>query len=124
VRTTLLNPTVWLLIAVAITAALGALRRWDARRSLETVLQHATAWPVLIALVVLATTGIGSRAVLGYLSPGAYAEEVVAARTFLSDRQLYGGDSRTELAQWMQETAGPAPRGPGCRASAAAKSTP
>ncbi len=49
----------------------------------------------LIALVGLAIFGLGSRAVLGFLSPGAYAEEVVAARTFLTDSGSQGG-SRTQ----------------------------
>ena len=39
----------------------------------------------------------GSRAVLGYLSPGTYAEGVVGARAFLAERQLYNGDERAEF---------------------------
>ena len=93
-RTTLLNPTVWLLAAMGVAGAIGAVRGRTARASVESVLRFACAWPVLIVLVGLAVFGLGSRAVLGFLAPGAYAEEVIAARTFLDERESRGG-SRT-----------------------------
>jgi hypothetical protein len=108
VRTTLLNPTVWLLAATAIAALAGAARQRSARESIERVCRYASAWPVLVALLTMAGGGLASRAVLGYLSPGAYTEEVVAARTFLNARQLYGGDRRTQAADLVAESAAPA----------------
>src|SRR6186713_1664338 len=90
-RTTLLNPTVWLLAALCVAGLIGALRGRTARASADSLVRVASAWPVLLALVGLAIFGLGSRAVLGFLSPGAYAEEVVAARTFLNERELQGG---------------------------------
>lgn len=107
-RTTLLNPTVWVLVATVAAATLGAVRGEDARRSLDRVVRWATTAPVLAVLLVLAAGGLGSRLVLGFLSPGAYAEEVLAARAFLAERTVYGGDDRAELAKWMTEAPGPA----------------
>jgi Glycosyltransferase family 87 len=107
VRTTLLNPTVWLLMAIAVTAITGAARRDTARQCLARVVGGATSWPILIALVLLSLGGMASRVVLGYLSPGVYAEEVISARRFLHERSLYG-DARAELAQWLAESPAPA----------------
>ena len=90
-RTTLLNPTVWLLAAMCVAGVIGAVRGRTARASVESLLRIACAWPVLIALVGLAVFGLGSRAVLGFLAPGAYAEEVIAARTFLEQSESRGG---------------------------------
>ena len=102
-RTTILNPTVWLLLAVALSAAAGVWRRETARQSLARVIRGATGTAALAALALAACGGFAARAVVGYLSPGAYAEEVVSARAFLEDRTLYGGDRRAELAAWMAE---------------------
>jgi hypothetical protein len=106
-RTTLLNPAVYLLAAIAIAGVVGACRRWQARQTLETVVRYACAWPVLLALVVMAGAGAGSRAVLGFLAPGAYAEEVIAARSFIDTGRLYATDARQELARWMAESQAP-----------------
>lgn len=102
-RTTLLNPVVWLLTMTCAAALVGAIRRERARPTVDRVVTLATTWPALAILVVLAAGGLGSRLVLGYLSPGAYAEEVVGARAFLAERRVYGGDARAELTQWMAE---------------------
>ena len=99
-RTTLLNPTLWLLGATLVAAVVGIVRRRSARESLESVLRYACLAPVLAAIVLLSAFNVGSRAVLGFLAPGAYAEEVVAARSFLQERQLYDADPRRELEQW------------------------
>jgi hypothetical protein len=106
-RTTLLNPTVWLLAATLVAAIAGAVRRRHARESIAQVVRCATAWPVLLVLVGLAAAGIGSRAVLGVLSPGAYAEEVLAARTFLDERQLYGANSEAQIKEALAEPGAP-----------------
>lgn len=102
-RTTLLNPVVWLLTMTCAAALAGAFRRERAGPTVERVVTIATTWPALTILVLLAAGGLGSRLVLGYLSPGAYAEEVVSARAFLAERRVYGGDARTELTTWMAE---------------------
>lgn len=109
-RTTLLNPTIWLLAATCVAAVAGALRREHARQALDRVVGLATAGPVLAILLLLAAGGLASRLVIGYLSPGAYAEEVLGARAFLAERKVYGGDDRGELKTWMSET--PAPTDP------------
>ena len=100
-RTTVLNPTIWLLAATAVAALVGSARRRDAQEVSRALLRWACAWPVLILVTALAIFGVGSRVVLGYLAPGAYAEEVIAARTFLATGQLYSGDARSELAEWL-----------------------
>ena len=105
--TTFLNPTVLLLAAIAIAGAVGACRRRQGGQSLETVVRCACTWPVLLALLLLAAAGAGSRAVLGFLAPGAYAEEVIAARSFMETGRLYPTDARQELARWMAERQGP-----------------
>ncbi len=107
-RTTLLNPVVWLLTATCAGALAGALGGARARQSVDRVVKLATSWPVLAILVTLAGAGLGSRLVLGYLSPGAYAEEVVGARAYLAQRQMYADDARTELRKWMSEAPAPA----------------
>ena len=107
-RTTLLNPTIWLLAATCVAALAGALRREHARHALDRVVELATAGPVLALLLLLAAGGLGSRLVIGYLSPGAYVEEVLGARAFLTERTVYGGDDRAELKKWMSQTPAPA----------------
>ena len=104
--TTFLNPTVWLLAALAAVSAVGIRRRWTARRSFEIFLHAATRLPVLIAVGALALGGAASRLVLGYAAPGAYAEEVLAARTFLSERRVYGADDRAEFTRWIASDPG------------------
>lgn len=99
--TTALNPTIWLLAATMTAAIAGVVRGRDAREVVRDLERYLCAWPVLIALMLLAGAGLGSRVVLGFLSPGAYAEEVVAARTFLERRALYTSDSRGELSEWI-----------------------
>jgi hypothetical protein len=106
-RTTLLNPTVWLLAATFVAAVAGAFRRRHPQESIAQVLRYATPWPVLMVLGLLAAGGIGTRAVLGFMSPGAYAEEVVAARAFLEDRQLYGASSDAGVAEALTGTEAP-----------------
>jgi hypothetical protein len=108
-RTTLLNPTVWLLAATAVVAAVDAFKGREARQSIERVVRYGSTWPVLAVLLVLAGGGLAARIAVGYLSPGAYAEEVVAARTFLQERRLYTADSRRELQEWIAENPTPAP---------------
>src|SRR5690606_40277799 len=57
----------------------------------------------IVLLLVLTAVAVASRIVLGLMSPGAYAEEVLAARTFLEQRRLYSDDSRSDLAQWLEQ---------------------
>jgi hypothetical protein len=123
-RTTLLNPTAWLLALTAATALVGSVRGRSARESAASVLRYATMWPVLAVLVVMSAAGIGSRAVLGFLAPGAYAEEVAAARTFLDERALYSEEGRTRVQELVGESSGAAlpwaglPGISGCQANA------
>lgn len=105
-RTTALNPTVWLLAATAVAALVGSARNRGARAVVEIVVRWACAWAVLIPLTALAVFGVGSRVVLGYLSAGSYAEEVVAARTFLASGRLYSANGRGDLDDWLSAPAG------------------
>jgi hypothetical protein len=105
-RTTLLNPTIWLLGAAILAGLAGALRGRTADDSIHRLLRLISPWPVVIVLGALALFGLASRGVLGFLSPGAYAEEVLAARTFLEQRELYGGAGE---AASTAEQLGPTP---------------
>lgn len=102
--TTALNPTVWLLVATMVAAIVGAVRGRDAREVVGRLERLLCAGPVLTTLCLLAAFGLGSRTVLGFLSPGAYAEEVVAARSFLEQGGLYGANGRGELSEWIADT--------------------
>jgi hypothetical protein len=108
-RTTLLNPTVWLLAATALVALAGVFRGRDARQSIGTLVHYACMWPVLMLLLAMAGGGVASRAVLGFFAPGAYAEEVIAARSFLEARTLYSSDPRKELEEWSAGSSVAAP---------------
>jgi hypothetical protein len=108
VRTTLLNPTIWLLAALLVRAAWALVRDESPRDALTGTLRLAARWPVLVVLTVATMGALGSRVVIGYLSPGAYAEEVIAARSFLAERQLYTGDDRAEFTRWANEERSPA----------------
>ena len=105
-RTTLLNPTVWLLAITAVTAAVGSLRGRTARESAAVVMRYATMSPVLMVMLAMSAAGLGSRAVLGFVAPGAYAEEVAAARTFLGERALYSADSRVRVRELVGDSGG------------------
>ncbi len=114
-RTTLLNPTVWLLIAACAAGVAGAVRGRTAAASVDSLLRVTCARSILVLLIGLAVFGLGSRAVLGFLSPGAYAEEVIAARTFVEGRELYGsgvtpsqalGDSGAANLPWLSTCQG------------------
>jgi Glycosyltransferase family 87 len=109
-HTTVLNPTIWLLAALAASSVVAAIRGQSARLAFGRVLQAAARIPLLLALGLAAIGGLGSRLVLGYLAPGNYAEEVLAARSFLSARQLYHGDDRRDFSTWLSEE--PAPISP------------
>jgi len=114
-RTTLLNPTVWLLVATCVAGVVGAVRGRTASASVDSLLRVVCARPILVLLIGLALFGLGSRAVLGFLSPGAYAEEVIAARTFVEQRDLYGsgvapsqalGDPSVANLPWLSSCQG------------------
>jgi hypothetical protein len=146
IRTTLANPTLWVLLALALygvrlavagvrsagwgmrnavsgpgTSDLGprpsnhALRtshpppRFALRRASPAPrIPHPgilTSLPILLLLIAMALANAGSRIVLGYLSPGAYAEEVVAAHRFTGEGGLYGTSTGVPALQ----TTGAAP---------------
>ena len=106
-RTTLLNPAIWLLAATIVSAVAGAISGLDARASFSRVVRIATIWPVLCLLLLASFGAVASRIVLGYLSPGAYAEEVLAARTFIEHRRLYAADPADQAA-WLADSTSPA----------------
>jgi hypothetical protein len=108
-RTTLLNPTIWLLAGTAAAALYGARRGRSARQVAETVVRVACTWPILILLAALTVAGAGTRAVLGYLSPGAYVEEVLAAEAFAAERHLYPSHPREALSSWISASASTVP---------------
>ena len=99
--TTLVNSTLWLLAVLLAFATMAAVRGRSPRDAVTRAIALATWWPVLTLVGVMAAAGVGSRLFLGYVSPGAYAEEVVGARAFLDERRLYQGDDRADLRQWL-----------------------
>jgi hypothetical protein len=104
--TTLANPAIWLLAATLIAALAGWRRAMSARDTTLAVVGWATRLPVLLALAAMAVGGVGTRAVLGYLSPGAYAEEVLAARSFAGEGRLYPSHARETLDDLIAGSAG------------------
>ena len=102
-RTTLLNPTIWLLVALLGRAAWAIVRERPGAEALAATLRFATSRPALVVLALAVLGALGSRVLIGYLSPGAYAEEVVSARSFLAARRIYGGDDRAEFVRWAKE---------------------
>jgi Glycosyltransferase family 87 len=106
-RTSALNPTVWLLVMMAASAVVASVRRESARLAFTRALGMATRTPVLLALGVAVLGGLGSRVVVGYLVPGSYAEEVLAARSFVSARQLYRGGDREDFSKWLADEPAP-----------------
>ena len=99
--TTFVNPTLWLLGALLVSAAVSALGGRPPREAVTRVVTLATRGPILALLVLMAAGGVGARLFLGYVSPGTYAEEVLGAKAFLAERSLYNGDDRDELRQWL-----------------------
>lgn len=108
--TTLLNPTIWLVVAILVSAVAAATCGESAHLAFSRVAAGATRAPILLVVALAAAGGMTSRAALGYLSPGSYAEEVLAARSFLAARHLYQGDDRQDFSRWMSEE--PAPISP------------
>ena len=106
-RTTALNPTVWLLVALAASAVAALVRGETARAAFLRVLAAAARTPVLAAIGLAVLGGVGSRVVVGYLAPGSYAEEVLAARSFVSARQLYDGGDRLNFSKWLTDEPAP-----------------
>lgn len=102
--TTLLNPTVWLLVTAVVVSVIGGFRGRDARDTIERVIRVACAWPVLLVLTIVAGAGLGSRVVLGFLAPGAYVEEVVAARTFIEQSELYASNDRGTVNEVLADS--------------------
>jgi hypothetical protein len=102
-RTTILNPTLWLLATVVAVAGWAAICRRPAREAVRLAVWGVTRWPVLLVLGAMALAGVGSRVVVGYLSPGAYAEEVLASRFYLAERAVFRGDDRAEFERWLRE---------------------
>jgi hypothetical protein len=100
--TTLVNATLWLLAAVFAGAVVAALRGASASEALAPLARIARSRPALGVLALVAAAGLGSRIVVGYLAPGAYAEEVLAARGLLAHRSVYGDDDRAAFAEWVQ----------------------
>jgi hypothetical protein len=109
-RTTLLNPAIWALVAVIASAILTMRQGGTARDALNRVVGVAGRTPALVLLGVLVAGGLATRVAVGYLAPGSYAEEVLSARSFLDARKLYKGDDRRDFARWLTEE--PAPVSP------------
>lgn len=101
--TTLLNPTLWLLAALAGSAVLAQVTGQDARTAFARVVRIGASRGILAILGLVAAGSLGSRVVLGYLAPGAYAEEVIGARSYLAERQVYQGNDRADFSRWLSE---------------------
>jgi hypothetical protein len=110
VTTTVLNPTLWLLAALIVRALVSWRRGEAASMAMRRFVTTFASRPVLVVLAIATAAALGSRAVVGYLSPGSYAEEVLAARAYLEARQLYQGNDRADFKKWLSEE--PAPVAP------------
>lgn len=95
--TTAANPALWLLALIAAIAGTGALAGHTPARVRERLIGLFTATPLLVALMSASLAGAAARTALGARVAGEYADEVVAARSFLADRRLYAADPARQL---------------------------
>jgi hypothetical protein len=107
VLTTLINPVVWLLAIVCVTSAVASRRGRLTRDAMAPLLALAHRPLVCGAIVVAAVSTAGPRIVLGYLAPGSYAEEVVAARTLLAGNGTRSTDDGEAFRRWLAEEPAP-----------------
>ncbi len=109
-RTTFLNPTLWLLAGLAAAAGVGMIRGEAGRLSIEKVVRLACTWPVLAGLLLVAGIGLGSRAVLALRAPAGDGPERRAAVSRLLTRDPSpGSETHAAFAEWMFATRGSAP---------------
>jgi hypothetical protein len=107
VLTTLLNPIVWLLVTVFVAAALAARRGARVSDVLDPIVSLARRPAVCAVLILAAGLTAGPRVVLGYLAPGGYAEEVVAARALLAGNGTRTTDDGEAFRRWIAEEPAP-----------------
>jgi hypothetical protein len=104
--TAILNPTNWLLMAIAAGAIVAPRRLWHG--GVPASIGRSVPTFVIAGFVCAAVATAGARIVWGYVAPGAYLEEVAAARLLVDGRDLSVDEARDALTG---ETVGaPAPR--------------
>ena len=101
-KTTFLNPVLWLLAATAVMAAAGVVRGQTAKVALERTVRLACLWPVLTALVLMSAAGLASRAAIG-----ARAErdmnggQAAAVRRLLIQTPADAVETRSAFRDWI-----------------------
>ena len=101
-KTTFLNPVLWLLAATAVVAAAGVVRGQTAKVALERTVRLACLWPVLTALVLMSAAGLASRAAIG-----ARAErdmnggQAAAVRRLLIQTPADAVETRSAFRDWI-----------------------
>jgi hypothetical protein len=99
--TTLLNPTIWLLVLAAGAALSALIARRPTEWARQRVVRVAAAGVVVAAVAAAALAGVTARLVLGFQTPGDYVEDVIAARSYLASRDLYADEPRAALRTWL-----------------------
>jgi hypothetical protein len=95
----LVNPTFWLVAGLMISALRPA---HSVQGATSGFVRGAVAWPVLLALVVIAAMNVGIRGLIGHAVPGDFVQEVVAARSMASEGSLYSADINGDVQHWLQ----------------------
>lgn len=98
--TLVLNATNWLVAGLGVAALAVPCRVFGNRLVAMRSLRGAAL--LLTVAAVLAGASVATRLVLGYAAPGAYAEEVAAARLLLDGRPVAGGE-REAVREWLAE---------------------
>jgi hypothetical protein len=106
-KATFLNPTLWLLLATAATAAVGIIRRWRAEESFRRVIDLTTRTPILAGLLAVTAVGVTSRLVIAANQERDVVKRsrVVLNRLFSNER-VDGRETWNAYQEWIQRTRG------------------
>ena len=101
-KTTILNPVLWLLAVTAVIATGGVIRRQTARVSLERTVRLACFWPILTLLLLMSAAGLVSRAVIGATSErDMNGGQAAAVRRFLLQTPTDAVETRSAFRDWL-----------------------
>lgn len=101
-KTTLLNPTLWVLSGTMVMAAVGIVRKRSARDSGQRTVRYACRWPVLGILVLMSAVGLVSRVAMGAVAMRDTAGgQAAAVGRLLSQTAADEEETRLAFKDWM-----------------------